>query len=290
MSNEIQSVHLGRNKSAQTGNTRNIMKEKHFVVLVALCCLASCGSPNRHNAEGGKVRDTTERRDVPESKDATATSTKASASTPKDSVKHQRDTTRQQEITRLSCHYRFNSIILDGRYEAFNMKGVKAVAAMDTPIYRCIFSYSNSDTLPDLSKYNIVHLDLSHNKIGRNFSLARLPQTLETLDLSYNRLGEGGSRELQTLSFRGQLEKRFPKLRVLNVSHNKLRAIYFPESVERIDASHNRLERLMPAWETPRKAGNLRYLDLSHNPKLKPEEFLGEVDTLITEACPPDTI
>ena len=289
MPNEIQSVHLEWNKRALTGNTRNIMKEMHFVVLVALCCLASCGSPNKRSAEGGKARDTTERRDIPENK-GEATSAKDSTNTPKDSVKRQHDTTRQQEITRLSCHYRFNSIILDGRYEAFNMKGVKAVAAEGVPIYRCSFSYSNSDTMPDLSEYNIVHLDLSHNNIGRSFSLARLPQTLETLDLSHNRLGESGGKELQTLSFRGEWEKRFPKLRVLNVSHNKLRAIYFPESVERIDASHNRLERFMPAWETPQKAGNLRYLDLSHNPKLKPEEFVGEVDTLITEDCPPDTI
>ena len=178
----------------------------------------------------------------------------------------------------------------NGRFVAFNMDGVKEVAAMDTPIYRCNLSYRFDDTMPDLSKYNIVHLDLSHNNIGRSFSLARLPQTLETLDLSYNRLGESGSRELQTLSFRGKWEKRFPKLRVLNVSHNKLRAIYFPESVERIDASHNRLERIMPAWETPQKAGNLRYLDLSHNPKLKSEEFMDEVDSLITEDCLPDTI
>ena len=39
---------------------------------------------------------------------------------------------------------------------------------------------------------------------------------------------------------------------------------YFPESVERIDASHN--------------------------PKLKPEEFWDEVDTLITKGCLPYTI
>ena len=262
------------------------------IILIVICMgfALSCNSSNRRSTEGGKARDTTERCDVPESKKRTAIDTKDSASTPKDSVKRQRDTTCQQEVTRLSCHFRFNSVILDGRYVAFNMKGVKDVAAKDIPIYRCDLSYNMGDAMPDLSKYNIVHLDLSHNKIGRNFSLARLPQTLETLDLSYNRLGEGGYRKLQTLSFRGEWEKRFPKLRVLNVSHNKLRAIYFPESVERIDASHNRLERIMPAWEAPQKAGNLRYLDLSHNPKLKPEEFMDEVDSLITEDCLPDTI
>ncbi len=250
----------------------------------------SCNSPNRRNAEGGKARDTTERRDAAESK-GEATSAKDSANTSRDSVKNQRDTMRQQEVTHIYCRSMFDYLTDEkGRFVAFNMNGVKVVAAMDTPIYRCNLSYRFYDTMPDFSKYNIVHLSLAHNKIGCSFSLARLPQTLETLDLSYNRLGEGGNRELQTLSFRGEWEKRFPKLRVLNVSHNKLRAIYFPESVERIDASHNRLERLMPAWETPQKAGNLRYLDLSHNPKLKPEEFLGEVDTLITETCPPDTI
>ncbi len=259
-------------------------------IIICMGLVLSCNSPNKRNAEYGKASDTTEIRDVPENKGTATINAKDSTGTSKDSTKHQRDTTRQQEVTRLSCHYRFNSIILDGRYEAFNMKGVKAVAAEGVPIYRCSFSYSNSDTMPDLSEYNIVHLDLSHNKIGHNFSLARLPQTLETLNLSYNKLGESGNKELQTLSFRGEWSKRFPKLRVLNVSHNKLHAIYFPESVERIDASHNHLERLMPAWETSQKAGNLRYLNLSHNPKLKLEEFTGAVDSLITEDCPPDTI
>ncbi len=259
-------------------------------IIICMGFALSCNSPNKRSAEGGKVHDTTERRNIPENKGVEAVSAKDSAGTSKDSTKHLRDTVRQQVVTRLYCKYSFNSIILDGRYEAFNMKGVKAVAAEGVPIYRCILSNNMGDTMPDLSKYNIVHLDLSHNKIGRNFSLARLPQTLETLNLSYNRLGEGGSKELQTLSFRGEWSKRFPKLRVLNVSHNKLRAIYFPESMERIDASHNRLECFMPAWETHEKTGNLRYLDLSHNPKLRPWEFSGVVDTLITEGCMPDTI
>ena len=263
------------------------------IILIVICMgfALSCNSSNRRSTEGGKARDTTERCDVPESKKRTAIDTKDSASTPKDSVKRQRDTMCQQEVTHIYCRSMFDYLTdKKGRFVAFNMNGVKEVAAMDTPIYRCNLSYRFDDTMSDLSKYNIVHLNLSHNNIGRSFSLARLPQTLETLDLSYNRLGESGSRELQTLSFRGEWEKHFPRLRVLNVSHNKLRAIYFPESVERIDASHNRLERIMPAWETPQKAGNLHYLDLSHNPKLKPEEFWDEVDSLITEDCPPDAI
>lgn len=259
-------------------------------IIICMGLVLSCNSPNKRNAECSKASDTTEKRDVPPNKGMAAIDAKDSAGTSKDSTKHQRDTTRQQEVTRLYCKYSFNSIILDGRYEAFNMKGVKAVAAEGVPIYRCILSNNMGDTMPDLSKYNIVHLNLSHNKIGRNFSLAHLPQTLETLDLSYNRLGEGGSKELQTLSFRGEWSKRFPKLRVLNVSHNKLRAIYFPESVERIDASHNRLECFLPAWDTHEKAGNLHFLDLSHNPKLRPGEFSDAVDTLIMEGCIPDTI
>ncbi len=260
-------------------------------IIICMGFALSCNSPNKRSAEGGKVHDTTERRNIPENKGVEAVSAKDSAGTSKDSTKHLRDTVRQQVVERLCCRLRFNYVIdRENRFEALTMNGVKAIAAKGTPIYWCKLPYLVGDTMPDLSKYNIVHLDLSHNKIGRNFSLARLPQTLETLNLSYNRLGEGGSKELQTLSFRGEWSKRFPKLRVLNVSHNKLRAIYFPESMERIDASHNRLECFMPAWETHEKTGNLRYLDLSHNPKLRPWEFSGVVDTLITEGCMPDTI
>ncbi len=264
--------------------------ERIIFIVICLGFALSCNSPNRRSAEDGKARDTTERCDVPQNK-VTETNTKDSANTSKDSVKHQRDTMRQQEVTHIYCRSIFDYERDEkGRFVAFNMDGVKKVAAMDTPIYRCNLSYRLYETMPDLSKYNIVHLSLAHNKIGRSFSLARLPQTLETLDLSYNKLGESGNKELQTLSFRGEWSKRFPKLRVLNVSHNKLHAIYFPESVERIDASYNRLECFMPAWETHEKTENLRYLDLSHNPKLRPWEFSGVVDTLITEGCMPDTI
>ena len=192
----------------KTSNTKNIMKEKYFAVFMVLCCLLSCGSPNKRSAEGGKTSDITKRRDILENKGAKVIDAKDSANITKDSVKRQRDTACQ-EVTRICCWSMFDyDTDKKGRFVAFNMDGVKEVAAMDTPIYRCNLSYRFDDAMPDLSKYNIVHLDLSHNNIGRSFSLARLPQTLETLNLSYNRLGEGGSRELQTLSFRGEWEKR----------------------------------------------------------------------------------
>ena len=106
-------------------------------------------------------------------------------------------------------------------------------------------------------------------KIAANFYIRKLSNTLFLYKENphfavWKTFGTFEATLLQTFSFRGEWGKRFPKLRVPNVFHNRLRAVYFPESVERIDASHN--------------------------PKLKPEEFWDEVDTLITKGCLPYTI
>lgn len=48
-------------------------------------------------------------------------------------------------------------------------------------------SHKNLDHIPDLSKLRVKKLNLSHNQITE-FKIDSLPQNLESLDLSHNKL------------------------------------------------------------------------------------------------------
>lgn len=141
---------------------------------------------------------------------------------------------------------------------------------------------------PDLSRYMIRSLNLSHNQLDTIIP-ERLPLGLERLDLSHNRIE--GLWYVKPYSF--------PTLRVLNLSHNRLegslimhRSSFF--SLTEVDLSHNRLEgfigprlrKLVLAHnrlDYELDAAVTDYLDVSYNkdlyPRLSPN--MDGVDTLV---------
>ena len=130
---------------------------------------------------------------------------------------------------------------------------------------------------PDLSRYVIRSLDLSHNRLDTIIP-ERLPLTLEErLDLSHHRL-------------EGELEvkkKSMPTLRELDLSYNKLEGISVRErNLQKLILAHNNLyERVDVESEI---GGNIWYLDVSHNENLHlnkktfPKKDLG-IDTFLVE-------
>ena len=141
---------------------------------------------------------------------------------------------------------------------------------------------------PDLSRYVIRSLNLSHNQLDTIIP-ERLPLGLERLDLSHNRIE--GLWYVKPFSF--------PILKVLNLSHNRLegslimhRSSFF--SLTEVDLSHNslegftgpRLRKLVLAHnrlDYELDAAVTDYLDVSYNkdlyPRLSPN--MNGVDTLV---------
>ena len=87
---------------------------------------------------------------------------------------------------------------------------------------------------PDLSRYVIASLDVSHNLID-TVILERLPLGIERLNVSHNRL-------------KGDLyidRKNMPTLRELDASRNCLESVYANNSnLYRLNVSHNKIREL----------------------------------------------
>ena len=141
---------------------------------------------------------------------------------------------------------------------------------------------------PDLSRYVIRSLDLSHNQLD-SIIPERLPLGLERLELSHNRIE--GLWYVKPYSF--------PTLKVLNLSHNRLegslimrRNAFF--NLTEADLSHNKLEGFIGPYlrklvlahnrlDYELEAAVTDYLDVSYNkdlyPRLSPN--MDGVDTLV---------
>ena len=99
---------------------------------------------------------------------------------------------------------------------------------------------------PDLSRYVISSLDLSHNLLDTIIP-ERLPLGIERLDVSYNRL-------------KGRFlikDKSLPTLRELNVSHNCLELLGVSGNLQRLNMSHNKINYI--------NLGKMQYADVSYN-------------------------
>ena len=123
---------------------------------------------------------------------------------------------------------------------------------------------------PDLSRYVIRSLDLSHNLLD-TLPSGYLPRGLERLDLSHNRLA--GEVKLDSCPF--------PVLRELDLSHNRLVGFMSDIPFRKLILAHNRLDYHV-------RLSASQYLDLSHNPHmyrhLPFEPTLA--DTFICTGCP----
>ena len=132
---------------------------------------------------------------------------------------------------------------------------------------------------PDLSRYVIRSLDLSHNQID-TFLAERLPLGIEKLDLSHNCF----SGDLTIGLKRGKegpfLHFVIPTLADLDFSHNSLRDLHiYSSSLRRLDVSYN--DSLVDVYANHTI---LQYLDVSYDRNLGWLTLIPQmVDTVIQE-------
>lgn len=107
----------------------------------------------------------------------------------------------------------------------------------------------NLEVIPDLSKYTIKKLDLSHNKITK-FKPDHLPLSLEKLDISHNKIES-----------RMAIKCKNFNLKELNVSFNKIQSASISCNLNRIEINDNDLNYLDISVRA------LNYLDVSNNPR-----------------------
>ena len=121
---------------------------------------------------------------------------------------------------------------------------------------------------PDLSRYVIASLDLSHNWLDTIIP-ERLPLGIEWLNLSHNRL-------------KGRLwieDGSIPTLRELDLSHNSLKNVSIGEDLYRIIVPYNHLKAITFSHKY------IRFLDISYNSELS--EWMdfdpSEIDTIVRD-------
>lgn len=104
----------------------------------------------------------------------------------------------------------------------------------------CDLSHKGLRVMPDLSRYTIRRLDLSHNAFAGDFPEGRFPRGLEDLSVAYNKI--------VTLTFPNDLKR-------LDISHNDIHKYY---------VAKNRFSGGL-YLETPDSTFALKYLNVSYN-------------------------
>ncbi|XP_019639809.1 PREDICTED: LOW QUALITY PROTEIN: toll-like receptor 4 [Branchiostoma belcheri] len=130
---------------------------------------------------------------------------------------------------------------------------------------------------------SLTHLDLSQNELET--SHAQLPETLDYLDLSHNKLhNEVREWPCYNISFNFSDIK---SVNHLNLSHNEIEEVpgvdCFPLNITVLDLQHNRLGR----FTLPLCIASLRYLDLSNN---ELDDFFVDLQLYICEQSVIETL
>lgn len=144
------------------------------------------------------------------------------------------------------------------------------------------------DSLPDLSEYIIIKLDLSNNNLD-SISAEKLPKGIKTLIATNNQI-----KSFKSLNYEGFLMKYKNSnlnLEEIDLSFNKLENISIAVSdaklhgkacnLKKVNVSNNNLNTIS-------FGGDLKYLDISNNPKIMPDVFfeVEKIDTLIQNNNP----
>jgi hypothetical protein len=136
----------------------------------------------------------------------------------------------------------------DGRLILRSLKALRYLHTADTADLIDL-SRQGIREMPDLSAYNARTLNISGNSLTGTFPTSRLPRGLRSLDLS----------------------------------HNSIDTLYFPNALRHLNVSRCDIRLLWTRTSWEKEKVNLKYLDLSYNQHIR-SEFgfdIFTVDTLI---------
>lgn len=125
-------------------------------------------------------------------------------------------------------------------------------------IYHLDLSNRNLKTQPDLSKFTIIELNISKNRIT-TFDENKLPKGIQKLNFSHNRISK-------RVVFRKERN-----LESVNFSNNKMESFYFTNGiVKNLNLSNNKLVSIQMPLYNDKRADTL---NVANNPKLETTEI-----------------
>lgn len=145
-------------------------------------------------------------------------------------------------------------------------------------------SYKNIKELPDLSRFKVKKLNISHNSLD-TLVMKNLPIYLVDLDASNNKIKNTFNfvYAVERLGF--EVKNNISKyIKKINLSNNEIKGVSFllnKTEIKRIVLSNNNLENItffMPGRK-------LNYLDVSNNPKLS---NISTIDVVIIDTIKSD--
>ena len=139
-------------------------------------------------------------------------------------------------------------------YTKFNMN---ELSQSDT-IYHLDLSNRNLKTQPDLSKFTIIELNISKNRIT-TFDENKLPKGIQKLNFSHNRISK-------RVVFRKERN-----LESVNFSNNKMESFYFTNGIiKNLNLSNNKLVSIQMPLYNEKRADTL---NVANNLKLETTEI-----------------
>ncbi|MBA0882574.1 hypothetical protein [Flavobacterium undicola] len=163
--------------------------------------------------------------------------------------------------------FSYNSNIAQGNK---NKKSVEEILSKLNPrdtIQLLDLSYKNIKELPNLSRFKVRKLNISHNNLD-TLVLKNLPAYLVDLDASHNKIKNALKFSCSVDVFGFEESDNISKyITNINLSNNKIAEVSFllyKTNIKRIVLSENNLNDIFLYMN----GGKLNYLDVSDNPKL----------------------
>ncbi len=139
-------------------------------------------------------------------------------------------------------------------YTKFN---TNELSQSDT-IYHLDLSNKNLKTQPDLSKFTIIELNISKNRIA-TFEENKLPKGIKKLNFSHNKISKK------------VIFKEERNLESANFSNNKIESFYYTNGiVKNLNLSNNKLVTIQMPLYNDKRADTL---NVAKNPKLETTEI-----------------
>ncbi len=139
-------------------------------------------------------------------------------------------------------------------YTKFN---INELSQSDT-IYHLDLSNKNLKTQPDLSKFTIIELNISKNRIA-TFEENKLPKGIKKLNFSHNKISK-------KVIFKEERD-----LESVNFSNNKMKSFFYPNGIiKNLNLSNNKLVTIQMPLYNDKRADTL---NVANNPKLETTEI-----------------